>query len=205
VRTKNPEIDLGRNPHDFARKLGLPPISGLRGTTTRLQDQLQRLTSTRLSWQTTKDFQTREGGSGFIVAANAGPQRWATRLLRSQPPWSPTLLICPKVFREITCSAVPVDLQAIHQLRRSPLAIDIYVWLTYRMSYLRRPCLIPWSALEAQFGAEYSRARDLRRRFLAQLSRVLFVYPTARVSHTNAGLRLYPSLPHIQARSHFRA
>ena len=32
LRTKSPEIDLGRTPNDFARKLGLTPISGPRGT-----------------------------------------------------------------------------------------------------------------------------------------------------------------------------
>jgi hypothetical protein len=201
VRTKSPEIDLGRTPNEFARKLGLPSISGPRGTTTRLLDQLQRLSSTRLSWQTVKDFQTREGGSGFVVATDPGLQRWTARLLRREPPWNPTLLLGREFFQETTRSAVPVDLRAIHHLRRSPLAIDIYVWLTYRMSYLRRPCLIPWTALEAQFGSEYARARDFRRRFLAQLRNVLLAYPTARVGQSDAGLRLYPSPPHIQARS----
>lgn len=39
---------------------------------------------------------------------------------------------------------------------RSPLALDIYCWLTYRASYLRRPTEIPWTALALQFGAGYA-------------------------------------------------
>jgi hypothetical protein len=175
VRTKSPEIDLGRTPNDFGRRLGLTPISGPRGTTTRLQHQLQRLTSTLLSWETTKDFQTSEGGCGCIVATDSGLIRSTARLLRREPPWNPTLLLGREFFHQIIRSAVPVDFRALHQLRHSPLAIDIYVWLTYRMSYLRRPCLIPWQALQAQFGAEYARTRDFRRRFLTQLRKVLLV------------------------------
>jgi hypothetical protein len=53
VRTKSREIDLGRTPGDFARKLGLTPISGKRGTATRLQEQLERLLTTELSWRYT--------------------------------------------------------------------------------------------------------------------------------------------------------
>lgn len=42
--------------------------------------------------------------------------------------------------------AVPFDLRVLHCLR-SPLAIDIYLWLTWRMFILRRPVLIPCEPL----------------------------------------------------------
>ena len=38
---------------------------------------------------------------------------------------------------------------------RSPMALDLYSWLTYRMSYLERLTGIPWGALQLQFGADY--------------------------------------------------
>ena len=104
----------------------------------------------------------------------------------------------PALFQEIARSAVPVDLRAIRQLQRSPLAIDLYVWLTYRMSYLRRPTLVPWEGLQAQFGADYSRPRDFRRGVMKHLETVIGVYPTLRVSQADSGLRLYPSRPHVQ-------
>ena len=100
-------------------------------------------------------------------------------------------------FEEITRSAVPVDLRAIRQLQRSPLAIDLYVWLTYRMSYLKKPTLISWKSLEAQFGADYSRTRDFRRRALDYLKAIVRVYSRVRVSPTDTGLCLYPSAPHV--------
>jgi len=103
-------------------------------------------------------------------------------------------------FEEITRSAVPIDLRALHLLKASPLAIDLYVWLTYRMSYLRKPTVVPWEGLQTQFGADYSRPRDFRLKAMTRHKDVLRVYPAVRIGQTGAGLRLYPSPPHVQAR-----
>ena len=116
--------------------------------------------------------------------------------------WRSKIVLGQDLFKEITRSAVPVDLRAIRQLKGSPLAIDLYVWLTYRMSYLKKPTLVPWEGLQNQFGADYGRPRDFRRRALIHLESVVRVYSAVRVGHADAGLRLYPSPPHVQARSH---
>jgi hypothetical protein len=77
------------------------------------------------------------------------------------------------------------------------LALDIYAWLTYRLSYLRTPSLIPWEVLEMQFGANYKLTRQFKAAFIEHLASVLTVYPTARVEATDAGLKLMPSPPHV--------
>lgn len=92
---------------------------------------------------------------------------------------------------------MPIDLRALKALKGSPLALDIYSWLTHRMSYLRKPCLIPWEALQTQFGADYGRLRDFKRRFVGHLGDVLQVYPAARPSEQLAGLLLRLSPTHI--------
>ena len=65
------------------------------------------------------------------------------------------------------------------------------------MSYLKRPTLVPWQSLEAQFGANYARPRDFRRKTLDQLLNVVRVYTAVRVQQTDTGLRIYPSPPHV--------
>jgi hypothetical protein len=102
-------------------------------------------------------------------------------------------------FAEITSSAVPVDLRAVHQLKGSPLALDFYAWLTHRMSYLRRPTLVPWNGLQAQLGANYARTRDFRRTTLAGLEDVVGVYPRLRIRGEKEGVRLFPSPPHVRS------
>ena len=97
-----------------------------------------------------------------------------------------------------------LDLRALKALKGSPLALDIYSWLTYRMSYLRKPCLIPWEALQTQFGADYGRLRDFKRKFLGHLADVLQIYPAARLSEQPPGLSLRPSPTHLPRNSTIR-
>jgi hypothetical protein len=96
---------------------------------------------------------------------------------------------------------VAIDLRTLKALKSSPLALDIYSWLTYRMSYLQKPCVIPWEAQQTQFGADYGRLRDFKRKFLAHLAGVLHVYPAARLSELPAGLLLRPSPTHLPRRT----
>ncbi len=83
--------------------------------------------------------------------------------------------------------------------------MDLYVWLTYRMSYLRKPTLVPWQGLQNQFGSDYSRLRDFQSHAVSQLEKVIRVYPTVRVSQTDTGLRLYPSPPHVERAAEIRS
>jgi hypothetical protein len=200
VRTRCPEIQLGATPNDLARRLELSVISGPRGTATRLQEQLRRLLSLRLEWQTSLGLAPRSSGTASVTAGGASWLQPLRRLLPRQSSWHPHIVLGQDFFEQITRSAVPVDLRAIRHLQRSPLAIDLYVWLTYRMSYLKKPTLVPWKSLEAQFGASYSRPRDFRMRLSACLPHVVEVYPTMRLRTTSIGLWLLPSPPHVRPR-----
>ena len=177
-------------------RLGLTPVTGKRGTVPRMRDQLHRLFSTTIRWTYTDKARGRASGRGLVIAGEHHLW-WSPREPAQQPSWRSRVVLGSEFFDEITSSAVPVDLRAIRLLKRSPLALDIYVWLTYRMSYLRRPCLIPWQALQEQFGADYSRPRDFHQRFLRSLSQVLQVYPRVRVSEAMQGLWLRPSPCHV--------
>ena len=143
VRTKNPAVHFGATPNDLARKLGLSTISGPRGTAPRLEDQLRRLLSMRLDRQTSLGLAPKSSGSAYVTVGGASWLKPSRGLFPRQPSWQPRIVLGQNFFDEITRSAVPVDLRAIHRLRRSPLALDLHVWLTYRMSYLRKPTLIP--------------------------------------------------------------
>jgi len=125
VRTKSPGIQLGATPNDLARKLGLSTISGPRGTADRLHEQLRRLLSMRLYWQTSVGLAPRSSGSAFVTA---GGPTWLEPLRRLFPrhaSWRSHMVLTRDFFEEATRSAVPVDLRAIRRLQRSPLAFDL--------------------------------------------------------------------------------
>ena len=154
----------------------------------------------RLDWQTSLGLAPRSSGSASVTAGGASWLKPLRQLLPGQSSWQPHIALGQDFFEEITRSAVPVDLRAIRQLQRSPLAIDLYVWLTYRMSYLRKPTLVPWAGLQAQCGSDYARSRDFRRRAQGHLEAVVRVYPAVRIGQTDSGLYLHPSPPHVQFR-----
>lgn len=94
---------------------------------------------------------------------------------------------------------MPIDLRALAALH-SPLALDLYCWLTYRIYRLRRSTVVPWSALYEHFGTQTARMRDFRRSFLAAIPKVLMVYPEARVRRLDDGLLIFPGSPHVRRR-----
>ena len=114
--------------------------------------------------------------------------------------WQSTVRLGEQFFTEVTQHPVPVDMRAIHALKRSPLALDIYAWLSYRASYARRSSTIPWEALAGQFGADYTRLRDFKAAFLAELRKVVTVYPAAKLEEAKGGLLVHPSPTHIRQR-----
>ena len=76
------------------------------------------------------------------------------------------------------------------------MALDIYTWLTYRASYLKRPTVIPWSSLALQFGSNYAELRNFKTAFLAELKKVVLVYGQVQAEATEQGLLVKPSLTH---------
>ena len=45
-------------------------------------------------------------------------------------------------------------------MKRSPLGLDLYLWLTYRTFGLKRQLRLTWSLLYHQFGADPAKSND---------------------------------------------
>ena len=199
LRTKSPELHLGPTLSSFMHKLNLTPVTGKRGTAQRLCHQLSRLLSTSIRCTNSNEAQGQVECLGYSIS-HVQHVDWSPPDLSRDSRWSPTVTLSDEFFHEITTNAVPVDIRALRALKASPMALDTYAWLTYRMSYLSKPTLVPWESLQSQFGSAYSRLRDFKRYFLTSLVAVLAVYPEARVCQHAQGLLLQPSPPHISPR-----
>lgn len=192
VRTRSPELLLGPTLGAFMRQLELTPTGGRWGTIPRLRTQMRRLFGAAVSC--TYSDPRHDRGQTMAVARSydlwwdpKSPDQTSLAL------WTSTVSLSTDFYEEIIKRPVPIDLAALRTLRRSPLALDVYAWLTYRMSYLQKPATVPWEALELQFGADYVRTRKFREKFTEALGRVVTVYPEARVKPTDTGLLLQPS------------
>ena len=77
------------------------------------------------------------------------------------------------------------------------MAIDVYIWLAYRLHSLAKPTAISWTAVHAQFGAGFRLVRQIKPTFTEALNLALAVYPEAGVNVEKEGIILHPSPPAV--------
>ena len=73
------------------------------------------------------------------------------------------------------------------------MAMDIYSWLSYRLFSAKKPSLIPWETLAAQFGNQTKETWKFKQQFTSKLKIVKIVYRSARFSVQDRGLLIFPS------------
>jgi hypothetical protein len=199
VRTKDRNLILGRTLSFFLSELDLIPSGGRWGTITRLKEQMRSLFGSFISC-------TYDDGNNWAVR-NINPISKADLWWNPKQPnqatiFESTLTLNEDFFKEIINCPVPIDMRVLKDLKRSPLAIDIYCWLTYRLSYMRSITIIPWEVLQVQFGSNYATdqqgVRNFKRAFLRELKRVTLFYREAKLEPLEEGLKLMPSLPHVR-------
>jgi hypothetical protein len=123
---------------------------------------------------------------------------WTPQRKEDAGKWYSHIELSQRFYDEIIERPVPIDLRAYKALRKSPLAMDVYTWLTFRMSYtVRRTRPIRWEGLQWQMGSGYpfteQGTRDFKKSFLKALKAAHTVYPEAHFEVADQGLVLLPS------------
>jgi hypothetical protein len=194
VKTKSKELELGDSLSGFMRELDLVPTGGRWGSITRLKEQTKRLFASSIT-------AIYEQGDGTQIINQSVADRavfwWHPKDPNQTALWKSSISLTETFYREIVDRPVPIDMRAIKALKKSPMALDIYTWLTYRVSYLKKPISIPWASLAMQFGSNYSRLTDFMVSFLSELKKVVTVYGGVQIEVLHNGLMVKPSLTHI--------
>lgn len=194
VKTKARELELGDSMAAFMGELGMSPTGGSRGDITRLKNQTRRLFASTVSASYEDGFKVADIGYRL---ADSSTVWWDARSPEQTALWRSTVTLSEKFFNEVIDRPVPIDMRAMKALKRSPMALDVYTWLTYRASYLKQPTVIPWAALALQFGSSYAQTRQFKAAFLKELRKVVTVYGGVKVDSVDSGLLVKPSLTHI--------
>ena len=194
VRTKSRRIVLGSSLSEFMSKLDLVPTGGRWGTITRLRDQMTRLFSSRISATRISDhsFQLRN-----IQIADDADLFWDPKRPEQAAVWESTVVLGERFFSEITERPVPIDMHVLKRLTRSPLALDLYMWATYRVSYLAEPVPISWEQLHQQFGAQYDDVKNFAREVRRALKTIKLAWPELKYATPRGRLVLQPSPTHV--------
>ena len=202
VRHKTKTIILGPSLSEFMHTLGLVPTGGRWGNVWRLRDQIKRLFSASI----TCSYQDQNSSSGinFNVAKEYNLW-WDPKNPEQNDIWESQVVLSSDFFEEIISRPVPIDMRALNVMKDSSMAIDLYCWLTYRLSYLDKKTEIPWVLLQKQFGANYANTKQgkyqFKRKLKVQLKKVISIYHEANIGEGKTGLILSLSKPHIRARN----
>jgi hypothetical protein len=191
IRTGNPEVELGRSMKAWMTRMSL----SAGGKTYQLvSEQARRISGCRLTFFT--DLTTAElRSNGAFVQSSISLAGLADE---NQPSlWQDRVRLDDGFWRSLKEHPVPVREEALKAIGTRSFAIDVYIWLAYRLHALTRPTPVSWAAIHSQFGAGFRLVRQLKPTFLEALQLALAVYPEARVDLDEQGVTLHPSLPAV--------
>lgn len=184
VRTQTREIQLTQSLSEFLREVGLNPNTGRgkRGDATRLRKQLMRLLRCHISFVYQEG--TEEQGRGAWLDMQIAPKAvcwWDFKNPEQGSLFESFLVLGEDFYKAVTQTPVPIDLRALRGLKRSPFALDLYAWATYRVYTLGKSkdalAAIPLTQIQQQFGSEYSRLDNFKGALGKALAEVKEVFP----------------------------
>jgi Plasmid encoded RepA protein len=194
LRTKSRHVELGGSMREWLRRMGVSPG----GKTFReVREQATRLSTCKLSF-----YWPQSGGMGFsnerivdggILFNDPADDRQGSL-------FADTVRLSESFYNALRKHPVPLWEPAIRQLQNNSMALDLYVWLSYRLHVLKKPTPIHWPRLHEQFGSGFKAIRQFKPTFIANLELALTVYPEAIVEPHDQGLVLVPSRPPIPER-----
>lgn len=194
VRRKNRRLVLGENLSSFMQHLGLIPSGGRWGTIWRLRNQMERLLASRII----ADYEGKEGsGMRQMVVADGYDLWWEPKDPDQAALWESSIVLSEGFYAEIVRHPIPLDMRVLRAIKQSPLALDLYTWLTYRVSRLDRPVALSWSQLHDQFGADYKEAKVFAQEAKKHLRRLRVLWPELRYETPRGRLLVHPGKPHV--------
>ena len=128
---------------------------------------------------------------------------WSERQPEVPSLWDSKIELGEDFFNEVIAHPVPLDMNILKRLKRSPLGLDLYLWLTYRTFALTRPLRLTWPHLYRQFGVDPDKAGHrvtvdaFRTDCLRELKKIKMAWPDLHYSTPKGVLLLSPSPPRI--------
>ena len=197
VKTQSRELVLGKSLSKFMDKLGMAPVGGAR---TRLRNQMKRLFGCSVTL-----ISENESGFNRISSFVADKHEfwWDPKQPDQAGLWESKIRIGEALFNEIISHPVPIDINTLKALKRSPLGLDVYFWVVYRTFTLQSPQRLTWRQLYHQFGAHPASdndrvtVRNFQRKFLRELKKIKLAWPELNYMTAPGVLILHPSTPAI--------
>ncbi len=197
ILTQSREVSLGRSMREWMGRMGIS-IGG--ETAAGLREQARRIThcSMQFFWVTGGDRSATVTGKRNIINTGLFFHDRGRGAPRQDSLFEDRVLLDADFFDQLRRHPVPILDAAIQQLKDSSAALDIYVWLAYRLHHLDRRTAIGWRDLHQQFGGTYRNIWQWKPRFLQSLAEAVAAYPEAEVDVEEDHILLHPSPPPVK-------
>lgn len=195
IKTRSREVELGRSMHSWLKAMGLN--SGGKGYET-VREQSRRLSLCRLTF-----YRLSEGSEAVLNGSFVREAILPSRDINNSSQlsfWRETVVLDEVFYESLLRHPLPVRESAIRALAGRSMAIDLYVWLAYRLHHLTRPTRVPWPALYRQFGSGFAQPRQFKAHAREALALALAAYPEAQVRVDDEALTLMQSPAPLQER-----
>ncbi len=186
IKTRSREVELGRSMHSWLKAMGLN--SGGKGYEA-VREQSRRLSLCRLTF-----YRVADGGEAVMNGSFVREAILPSRDTGSQLSlWRETVVLDEVFYESLVRHPLPVRESAIRAMSGRSMAIDLYIWLAYRLHHLTRATRVPWPAVYRQFGAGFALQRQFKVHAREALALALAAYPEAQVKVDDEALTLLPS------------
>ena len=194
IKTRSREVELGRSMHSWLKAMGLN--SGGKGYEA-VREQSRRLSLCRLTF-----YRIADGGEAVMNGSFVREAILPSRDTGSQLSlWRETVVLDEVFYESLVRHPLPVRESAIKAMSGRSMAIDLYIWLAYRLHHLTRATRVPWPAVYRQFGAGFALQRQFKVHAREALALALAAYPEAQVKVDDEALTLLPSPAPVPERS----
>lgn len=191
-------IYLGKSLSSFLEKVGIPRTGGPRGGITAFKNQAEKLFRAEITITCTGADKVSErdmkiADSRFFFWSHQNPEQ--------QSLWESAIELSDRFYGLLVRNPVPLDWRVLKGIKQSPMALDLYMWLTHRMSYLDKPVMIKWETLQQQLGSDLERVDHFREKVRKHLKKILAVWRDLKVDASASDvIRLYPTASLISSK-----
>jgi hypothetical protein len=186
-------IQVTSNLTQFMRDVGLQYRSGEKGTTRTLREQIRRLLLAQISFYREEDQGAHESFD-LMTVSRRYDLWWSYKDPEQTALFDSWIELGEGFYEAIIENPIPIKLAHLKALRKSPLAIDFYVWASYRIYNLNqsktKSLFLPLPVLQHQLGSSFNRKIDFQRAIAQAIGKVKGVFPHLDCDLDKEGLTL---------------
>lgn len=199
ISNKNPRrIELGNTLAEFMRELGYNPKSGGNKSAARyLKEQIHRYFAASYTFSEERQLSPFSKGNGVEVRADMKVARKQAFHWQGDPDqrdiFGYFVELSEDFYEMATKDMIPAKIEVLRAIKKSPLALDLYAWLTREAALIvkgKAPRFVSWNDLMEQMGTTYSNPKNFARYVKIELNKIQAVYSGMKLGNLDGGILL---------------